>query len=141
MRFVNQKGCIWSFFIALVSFVVLEFIWNYFSWSFYESNIGQLLSGHAPFSAFVLYCLLYIAGVCIFVVAPSMMKKLEMAQVFGLGFLFGLIINGTCDLANMGSLIDWTWSVTIIDTIWGAVQTGLVSIITVALVRNFKLTK
>ena len=48
-----------------------------------------------------------------------------------MGALFGLVAYGTYDLTNLATIKNWSLKVTIIDLIWGAILTSVVSSLTI----------
>jgi uncharacterized membrane protein len=58
-------------------------------------------------------------------------------EIFLLGALLGLFGYGTYDLTNQATLKEWPTVVTVVDLVWGALLTGVVSIIAVSLTLLF----
>lgn len=50
-------------------------------------------------------------------------------MALGFGALFGFICYATYDLTNLATIKNWPLIVTIIDLVWGALVTSLVSVL------------
>jgi uncharacterized membrane protein len=53
------------------------------------------------------------------------------------GVMLGLFAYGTYDLTNQATLKNWPTIVTIVDLIWGALLTGVVSAISFSITRRW----
>jgi uncharacterized membrane protein len=76
----------------------------------------------------IIFYLLFIGGLVLFVIAPSVEKKSILNALF-MGALFGLITYATYDLTNLATIKDWPILVTVVDLIWGSVLASSVSLI------------
>jgi uncharacterized membrane protein len=85
-----------------------------------------LLSTKPVWSAAILFYLLFVAGVLVFVVSPSLHTG-SAKKVLVLGALFGLVTYGTYDLTNLALVKEWPWIVTVIDMCWGSMLAAIVS--------------
>lgn len=96
---------------------------------FYASEIGKLLLDKPNMVAALSFYLVYLVGVVMFVVAPAIEKQ---SFVYALlyGAMFGLVAYATYDLTNMATLKGWTTKVVLVDMLWGAVLTAVVSSVT-----------
>jgi uncharacterized membrane protein len=72
-----------------------------------------------------IFYLLYVAGVLILVVLPSLDAPATRAVL--LGAVFGLVAYATYDLTNLATLMRWPLNVTLIDLAWGAFLTAATS--------------
>jgi uncharacterized membrane protein len=127
------------YFIALPVFFAVDMIWLVFvAKNFYQKQIGLLMKQNINWPAAIIFYLLFIAGLVIFVIAPSVEKN-SWTQVVVLGALFGLITYATYDLTNLATLKNWPLTVTIIDLVWGMVLSASVSTITFLIARRIGL--
>ena len=118
------------FTIALPVFFALDMLWiGVVAKGFYAKQIGSLLKSDVNWLAAVLFYLLFIAGLVVFVITPSMQKGSWMHACL-LGAFFGLVCYATYDLTNLAVAKNWPLLVTIVDLIWGAVLASAVSTIT-----------
>ncbi len=116
--------------IALPVFFAIDMVWlGLVAKNFYAKQIGFLMKTNINWPAAIIFYLLFIVGLVVFVISPSLEKK-SLIHLFFLGALFGLITYATYDLTNLATIKDWPLLVTIIDLIWGMVLSVLVSSIT-----------
>jgi uncharacterized membrane protein len=115
--------------ITLPIFLAIDAVWlGIISKSFYQKHLGFLMSKNPNwFTAFAFY-LLYAAGLVIFIIIPSLEKKMWL-QALLTGAFFGLICYATYDLSNFATIKGWPLTVTVVDLIWGATISGLTSVI------------
>lgn len=104
---------------------------------FYNKQIGSLLKADVNWIAAVAFYLLFIAGIVVFVIIPSIEKKSFKHALF-YGAFFGLVCYATYDLTNLAVAKDWPLVVTIVDLIWGSVIASFVSIITYLVVTKVR---
>lgn len=106
--------------------------------NFYSTQIGFLLTKEVNWVAAIAFYLLFIAGLVVFVINPSLEKRsIINALIFG-GF-FGLVTYATYDLTNLATIKNWPILLTIVDLIWGTTLGAMVSAITVFLSNKLKL--
>jgi uncharacterized membrane protein len=105
--------------IALPIFFAIDMVWlGLVAKNFYSQQLGYLMKTNVNWVAALLFYLLFIAGVVVFVLMPSLEKN-SLAMALGLGALFGLMTYATYDLTNLATIKDWPLLVTIVDLIWG----------------------
>lgn len=121
---------------AAVSFLVLDLLWLLlFARRMYQNNLGHLL-GQTKFAPAAIFYMIYLIGILIFIVNPSLEKGSLFYAIATGGFL-GLLSYGTYDLTNLATIKNWPAIITIIDLIWGTVVTASVSGITVFVAQHF----
>ena len=109
---------------AAVTMGVLDGLWlGVVAKSFYRDELGGLMRERTNVVAAALFYVLYIAGVVVLVVRPY--DGVGAAALVGAAL--GLIAYGTYDLTNMATIDGFTWRVTVVDLVWGAVLTAAVS--------------
>ncbi|MBL8088883.1 MAG: DUF2177 family protein [Anaerolineales bacterium] len=119
------------YFITLITFLAIDSFWlGLVAPSFYRSQIGHLMADNANFLAAGIFYLLYIYGLLIFVILPSL-KNESMYQNVIRGALFGLITYATYDLTNLATLRDWPLLVTGVDMAWGTILCGITTWVSV----------
>lgn len=125
--------------IALPVFFLVDMIWlGLIAKNFYAKQIGFLLRPDVNWLAAILFYLLFIVGLVLFVVMPSLELK-SLSHVIIFGALFGLISYATYDLTNLATVKNWPLLVTIVDLCWGATLASTVSTITFILARKLGL--
>jgi uncharacterized membrane protein len=118
------------FIIALPVFFVIDMAWlAIVAKKFYQEQIGFLMKPDINWFAAIIFYFLFIAGLVIFVISPSV-EKHSWVHALIFGALFGLISYATYDLTNLATLKDWPLLVTIVDLIWGTLLGSFISLIT-----------
>jgi len=123
---------------VLLPMAVLDAIWLFSTGAFYKKWLGHLFADSVNFFPAIIFYLLYGAGILYFVVNPAIKGGTSLMWVLASGALFGLVAYATYDLTNHATMRDWPLNVTIIDMIWGAFLTGVVSVVAVTLYNYFK---
>jgi uncharacterized membrane protein len=119
-----------AYLIAISVFFTIDMIWlGFVAKNFYAKQLGSIVKPEINWIAAILFYLLFIAGLLIFVILPSIEKN-SWTHALLFGALFGLIAYATYDLTNLATLKNWPLLVTIVDMIWGAIIAALVSTIT-----------
>jgi len=127
--------------IALPVFLGIDMIWlGFIAKSFYQQQIGFLMKSDVNWSAGLLFYLLFIAGIVLFVVKPSL-EKGSVWEAILMGALFGLICYATYDLTNLATIKNWPVLVTVIDLLWGATLSSIVSVVTFLIAQKLGITK
>lgn len=103
---------------------------------FYKSQIGSLLLEKPNMAAAVVFYVIYVVGVVMFVLSPAL-EKGSWLHALGYGTLFGLVTYATYDLTNLSTIKGFTLKVVIVDMIWGACLTALVSVIAYGIIRQW----
>jgi uncharacterized membrane protein len=127
-----------TYIVALLIFLALDAIWlTTMGKPFYAAELGALLREKPDFvSAFGFY-LLFIAGLLVFVINPSLASgKLAHAVIFGA--FFGLVTYATYDMTNLATIKGFTTRVAVVDMIWGAFLSSTVSALTFLIVRALR---
>lgn len=119
--------------IALVSFLLIDFIWlGLVASDFYQNQIGQLLrEKFLLLPAFIFY-LIFVFGLLVFAVSPALSQN-SMTRALILGGLFGFVAYATYDLTNFATIREWPLLLTIVDMLWGTVLGATVAALTVFL--------
>ena len=131
-----MKTYLIAFFGALVPMLILDGIWLSLTIrKFYGKYVGDLMASTPSLVPAALFYPLYIIGLLVFVILPSLKGEIGLGKVFLYGGLFGLVAYGTYDLTNQATLRNWSAIVTVVDMAWGACITGLASLIAVHVTR------
>lgn len=126
---VSARCFVKAYGVAAVVFLAMDAVWlTQMRTVLYEPAIGHLLAPQVDGVAAVLFYLLFLVGVVVFAVRPSVSDEtLHRATLRGL--LFGLVTYATYDLTNQATLVGWPWWLTAIDLAWGAFVTGIATTI------------
>lgn len=125
--------------VSTITMLILDGIWlGWIAKKLYMQEIGQLLrlspkGGMDPLwlPAIIVYVAL-ILGLLLFVIPKAQGSPLN-ALIFGA--IFGFVCYAVYDFTNLAVLANWSWKMSIIDTIWGMILCGLTSFITVLIAR------
>jgi len=116
-----------SYFLTMLVFFAIDLTWiGLVAKKFYWGNMGQLLKDDVNWVAALVFYLLYIAGIFVFAILPSVENDSVKSAVF-YGALFGFFCYATYDLTNLATLKGFPMKVAIVDMIWGTILTGAVS--------------
>ena len=124
-----------TYLIAFLVFMVIEGIWLVVvAKEFYKKEIGYIMSKSPKIIPTVIFSLVFIFGLVFFVINPALAKD-SWKDASLVGLIFGLITYSTYDLTNHANLEGWPLKVTIVDLIWGASMSALVSTISFFIVK------
>lgn len=119
--------CLKLYSMSLPAFLAIDFVWLAFvARGLYRKHLRFLLADQPNWWAAVAFYLLFVAGMVVFVIAPSLHSG-SLRKAILLGAFFGLVTYATYDLTNHATVKNWPWIVTIIDLCWGAVLAAIVS--------------
>ncbi len=108
----------------VVTMMVLDVLWiGVLARPLYNRGIGHLMAEQPNFVAAAAFYLLFAVGLMAFVVLPRALGDWPMAAAWGA--LFGFMAYMTYDLTNLATLRAWPLGLSLIDTAWGCVATGL----------------
>lgn len=125
--------------IALTVFFAIDMLWlGIVAKNFYAKQIGHLMKKDINWAAAIIFYMIFIFGLVVFVITPAM-EKSSWAHAFIFGALFGFVCYATYDLTNLAVAKDWPIMVTIVDLLWGAILSALVSTITYFIVYKMGL--
>lgn len=116
-----------QYFVALFTFLMIDSVWlAVIAKNFYAKYLGYLITKTPNLVAAGIFYLIYILGLVVLVISPSLEKK-SLIMAILTGALFGLCSYATYDLTNMATIKDWPLIVTIVDLIWGTVLSGSIA--------------
>ena len=114
---------------ALLVLVVADYLWlGTVMVDFYHQRMGDLLLPLPRIVPAVLFYLMYIAGVCWFVLRPALFLRSSLKQVALQAALFGVVAYGTYDLSNYATLRVWSLDLTLADMTWGGFISALAAL-------------
>jgi len=123
--------------IAATIFLVIDIIWLSFSVkSFYRPNLGPLLLDKPVMWAAVMFYLIYIFGLSVVIIEPSLRSQDTFNYLFK-AFIFGLVAYGTYNLTNMATIKGWSPIVVFVDMIWGGLLTSFSSYFGILIAKKF----
>jgi uncharacterized membrane protein len=116
---------------GIISFITLDYVWlSKIAKNFYLTSLkdhvtlenGSLIP-YLP--AIPLVYIVAVIGIWVFAM-PKIHTPLE---AFTTGALLGFVMYAFYDFTNLATLKDYPWSLTLIDTLWGTVLVGVVTLI------------
>lgn len=123
-----------QFFVALILFVIFDFIWLGFVMKDFNmrqlAEIGRIENGVYQLDyvgATVAYVLMALA--IVFYVLPLSSQQSSFKKSFQDGALLGLIIYGVFDMTNLAILKNYPVAFVIPDMLWGSFVFGLVAVV------------
>ena len=117
-----------SYILTAIVFFAIDMVWlGVIAKNLYRKQLGDLLSENVNWTAAIIFYLIFIVGIFIFVIIPSVEKQ-SLLRAILLGAIFGFITYATYDLTNYATLKGFPLTIVFIDLAWGAVLTSLVSI-------------
>ena len=116
-----------SYALTFVVFFIIDMAWlGFIAKNIYKKYLGDLLSENVNWTAAIIFYLLFIVGIFIFVILPSVEKD-SVRSAIVLGALFGFFTYATYDLTNLATLKGFPTTIVYIDLAWGAILTSIVS--------------
>ena len=121
---------------AGVIFFFFDIIWlGVVARNFYRAELGHLLRKDVNWSSAVIFYFLYTAGVCYFAVCPAVAAGSPLKAVID-GTVLGFFAYMTYNLTNHAIFKYWPVKIVVVDILWGAGLTGMVSFLTVVSVMK-----
>lgn len=107
---------------------VLDFIWlGFVAKKLYYGEMGKILLEKPNMAPALLFYAIYVVGVVAFVITPAL-EKGSWVYALGYGALFGFVAYATYDLTNLATLKGFSSKIVVIDLVWGAALTAVVSV-------------
>ena len=112
---------------ALVFFAI-DLVWlGVVAQGFYEKHLGHLLRPDVVWPAALLFYLIYIAGLLVFAIVPSL-EAGSVVRAVALGGFLGFFAYATFDLTCMALFRDFPRVVVLVDLLWGTVLSAAVTV-------------
>lgn len=111
----------------LICFLAVDLLWlGVVARGFYQQQLAFLLRPSPNWPIAVLFYLIFLAGILIFVVMPSLQSGSWKSAIL-MGALFGFVTYATSDLTNHATIKSWPWVVTVVDMCWGTLLCAIVA--------------
>ena len=99
------------------AFLLTEGVWlGFVARKFYGRYLGFLQKPNPNWLAASLSCLLFVAGILLFVIIPALQHE-SVKRALVCDAIFDLV---TYDLTNLAIIKDWALVITVVDLAWGA---------------------
>jgi uncharacterized membrane protein len=116
---------------------VLDAVWlGVIAQKLYRTELGRLLLDKPNMVPALAFYVIYTIGVVLFVINPAL-EKGSWLHALGYGAFFGFVAYATYDLTNLATLKDFSSKIVVIDLLWGAIITAIVSVGTYVIITNF----
>ena len=114
---------------------ILDFVWlGFVAKKLYYGEMGKILLEKPNMGPAILFYVIYVIGVVVFVITPAL-EKGSWLHALGYGALFGFVAYATYDLTNLATLKGFSSKIVVIDLLWGASLTAVVSTGAYAIVK------
>ena len=131
-----MKLLLTSAFFASLIFLIIDVLWlNFAVKNFYRPNLGNLLLDKPVVWAAALFYLVYVIGVTIIVIQPSLNNN-SLFQAFFVGCVLGIVAYGTYNLTNMATIKGWSPYVVFVDMLWGGILKGTSSTLGIIIAKK-----
>jgi len=125
---MNIKSIIINYLLTTIVFLIIDMVWlSLIAKNIYQKYLGNFLTDKVNWTAALIFYLIYIVGISIFAIYPSVNKDSALNAIL-MGGLFGLFTYATYDLTNLATLKDWPLPIVFIDIAWGIALTAAVSL-------------
>jgi uncharacterized membrane protein len=111
---------------ALAVFAIVDFVWlGVVAKSFYREGIGHLMAPRISLSVAVVFYIVYVAGLLVFAIEPSLRPGGSWVGAAIAGAALGFFCYATYDLTNLATLDRWPLGLSVVDMAWGTLLSGL----------------
>lgn len=110
--------------LMAVVFFAIDLTWlGVVARGFYRDALGHLLREEARWPVALAFYAIYIAGILVFAVLPSVEQQ-SLPRALALGAFFGFVAYATFDLTSLALFRDFPVRVVVVDLVWGSVLTA-----------------
>jgi len=125
---MSIKTILISYALTFIVFLIVDLVWlGFIAKNLYNKYLGSFLSDNVNWPAAIIFYLIFVAGLSVFVIYPSFEKESVWRAIIW-GAFFGIVTYATYDLTNLATMKNWPLQIVIIDIIWGAVLSAIVSL-------------
>ena len=117
-----------QFLVVAAAFAVIDSVWLKSMSKFYRRHLGHLMADKPHLGYAVAFYVLYIAGIVYFALQPALDGG-SWLTALGYGAALGTFAYATYDLTNAATLKSWPLIIVVADIAWGAVLTGLATVV------------
>lgn len=123
--------------IAFIIFILADFVWlGFVAKDFYKAELGHLMADNVRWIPAIIFYLLFVFALKFFAIDPAL-KENDWTIALISGAFLGLVSYGAYDLTNFATLKGWSLQMTLVDMLWGSFISGLTSLATFFIVRNY----
>jgi uncharacterized membrane protein len=112
--------------LFLLIFLVIDAVWiSQIIGPIMQSQLADLLAAEVNWLAALTFYLLYGAAYWYLILAPHQRQRSATIELVKRSFAFGLICYATYDLTSLSVLRDYTWTIAVMDMLWGGALTAV----------------
>ena len=104
--------------------------------AFYKINNGNISTGLSGIISAIICYLLLSFGIYYFIVSPEIHNSKNYNKIFIKGLLLGLLVYGVYNTTNKSTINKYSTFVTFIDTMWGGLLIGTVSVLSLFIINK-----
>jgi len=131
------KSIIICYLLTFIVFLIVDLLWlGFIAKDLYQKYLGSFLTDRINWTAAFIFYLIYVLGISIFAIYPAVNRGSAFNAIL-MGALFGIFTYATYDLTNLATLKGWPLAIVLIDILWGAVLSAVVSFSGFHLVKWF----
>ena len=124
-----------AYITILIVFGMIDAIWlSQMAATLYRPMLGEMMVENVRVLPAVVFYLFFPTGLLVFAVMPAL-RDGSVMSAFAAGALLGALCYATYDLTNYATLKNWSWQITVIDIVYGALVAGLSSAAAVYVVQ------
>ena len=139
--YIMEPNFLFCLFIILGAYLIIDIpVITVANEAMYRLQFTRINQSDSPgkltiFLAASLTYLLLALGACMFVVRPGLINNQGTGHIFANGLILGLVIYGVYNGTNLATIKQWGLKESSIDTAWGTLLTGIVSIASVGMIK------
>lgn len=124
--------------LALGLFCLLDLFWlGFVAKDVYKEYIGILMAKQIKWVPSILAYAIYIAGLVFFALVPALDEENPCSALL-YGAFFGFVCYATYNFTNLAILELWNRRIVAYDLFWGTFASGITSLLTFLIARNWK---
>ncbi len=113
--------------VGVVSCFAIDLVWlGVVARGFYQRQLGHLMRPDVQWAPAVLFYLVYVAALVVFVAAPAADRH-SVGRAVTYGAFFGLAAYAAFDLTGLALIKDFPVGAALVDLVWGAFLSAVVS--------------
>ncbi|MGU9979162.1 DUF2177 family protein [Phreatobacter sp. HK31-P] len=122
---------------TFLAFLLIDLVWLFSAGvPMFRAVVGDIILEQARLAPAILFYLMFPVGILYFASLPALASR-SLATAAIRGAAFGFFAYATYELTNHATLRVWSWSLVVVDTIWGALLTATSAVLGVAAARWF----
>lgn len=109
-----------------LAFAIVDAVWlTMVGPKLYRPTLDPVLAQGFNLPAAIIFYLIYIGGILLLAILPTVREGGGLQQAAFTGALLGFMAYATYDLTNQATLKVWSWKITVADIGWGTFLTAV----------------